>query len=107
MIRKTFKWFLPAVLIACFTAGPAAFARGRHARPPVANRIDRRQDRRALQRESRQIAQRRQKLRTAVSRFGPRSPQARAIRRQIRRFQRRRARQTRDLRQDRRQALRH
>lgn len=105
-MRKTFKWFLPAILIACFMGGPSLFAGEEHAQAPGANRIDRRQDRRALRRESRQIARRRQKLRTDISRFGPRSPQTKAARRQLRRTRRRRVRQARDLRQDRRQALR-
>jgi hypothetical protein len=103
MMRKTFKCFLPVALIGCFVAGPAAFAQEGIAHAPAANRIDRR----ALRRQGRRIVRRRHKLRAEVRHFGPRSPQARASRRQLKRSQRRFKRQARDLRRDRRQAFRH
>lgn len=106
MIHKTFKRFLPMVLAGCFMAAPASFAQGELDHGPVANRVDMRQDRRALHREKRQIVRRKAKLRADVRHFGPDSPQTDAARRQLRRSQRRYVRQARDLRQDRRQAFR-
>ena len=53
MIRETLKWFLPVVLTGCFLTGPAVLARGQHELAPAGNRVDRRQDRRALRRDGR------------------------------------------------------
>jgi len=106
MIRKTLKWFLPVVLAGFFVAGPAAFAQGELGPRPAANRVDRRQDRRALRRESRQIVRRQQKLHADVRQFGPNSTRARIDRRQLRHTRHRYVRQARDLRHDRRQSLR-
>lgn len=104
MIRKMFKRSLPVLLAGIFLTVPAVFAQAEAGPASVHNRLDRRQDRRVLRRDSRQIVRRRERLRRNVRGFGPGSPQARIARRQLRRSVRRYAVQTRDLRRDRRQA---
>jgi hypothetical protein len=106
MMRNTFKWLLPVVLAGTFMAAPAAFALGRYEAAAVRNRVDRRQDRRALRRQGRRIVRQHRRLRHDVQRYGARSPQARIDRHQLRHTQHRFNRQARDLRHDRRQALR-
>ncbi len=100
------RWLLPVVLAGSFIAAPSIFARERLAPAPVGNRVDRRQDRRALRRDGRRIDRRQAKLHADATRFGPNSPQARADRRHLRRSKLQFRHQARDLRQDRRQALR-
>jgi len=106
MMRNTLKWLLPVVLAGTFMAAPAAFALGQYGVAPVRNRVDRRQDRRALRRQGRRIVRQRRRLHYDAQRYGARSPQARIDRHQLRHTQRRFKRQARDLRHDRRQALR-
>ena len=106
MMRNKLKWVLPLVLAGTFAAAPAAFARGPLGPETENNRVDRRQDRRALRRDERKIDRRQARLHVDVRRFGPRSPQARADRRQLRHARRQFRYQARDLRQDRREALR-
>jgi hypothetical protein len=101
-----FKWILPVVLAGTFAAAPATFARGQYGPAPVNNRVDRRQDRRALRRQGRRIVRRQHRLRADVRRFGPNSTRARIDRRQLRRSKHQFKRQARDLRRDRREALR-
>ena len=105
-MRNKLKWLLPVVLAGMFVAAPATFARGRFGPESVNNRVDRRQDRRALRRDERKIDRRQARLHADVKRFGPESPRARADRRQLRHARHQFRRQARDLRQDRREALR-
>lgn len=107
MMRKMFKWILPMVLAGSFFATSAIFAQERHDPAPVSNRVDRRQDRRTLRRQGRRLVRRRQRVRASVRQFGAHSQQARIARHRLRRAQRRFNHQARDLRHDRRQALRH
>lgn len=104
MMRNPFKWLLPVALAGTFMAAPAAFALGQYEAAHVRNRVDRRQDRRALRRQGRRIVRQRQRLRYDVHRYGARSPRARIDRHQLRHAQHRFNRQARDLRHDRRQA---
>lgn len=106
MMRNKLKWLLPAVLAGTFLATPSVFAQRPYAPAAVRNRVDRRQDRRALHRQSRRIVRRNQRLRADVRRFGPNSTRARIDRRQLRRTKYQFRRQARDLRHDRRQAFR-
>ena len=106
MMRNKFRWLLPILLVGSFLTAPAAFALGQNDGGAAGNRIDRRHDRRALRRDGRQVVRRQARYRSKVRKFGPGSPQARASRRQLSRSKYRYHRQARDLRQDRRQALR-
>lgn len=106
MMRTKLKWLLPVALAGMFAAAPANFARGPFGPEVVNNRVDRRQDRRALHRDERKIDRRQVKLHSDVRRFGSRSPQARAARRQLRHDRHQFRSQARDLRQDRREARR-
>jgi hypothetical protein len=106
MMGRKLKWLLPVVLAGIFAVAHPSFAQGRYEPGVRRNRIDRRQDRRALRRQGRRIVRRKQRLRADARRFGPTSARARFDRRQLRRSRRRFRRQARDLRLDRRQALR-
>lgn len=106
MMRRKLKWLLPVVLTGIFAAAYPSFAQGQYEPGTPGNRVDRRQDRRALRRQSRRIVRRQNRLRTDVRRFGPHSPQARIDRRQLKRAKHKFRHQVRDLRQDRRQAFR-
>ncbi|HEV2247422.1 MAG TPA: hypothetical protein VGW37_12275 [Terriglobia bacterium] len=107
MMRNELKWLLTVVLAGTFAAAPASFARGQSGPEAVNNRVDRRQDRRALRHDERKIDRRQVKLHSDVRQFGPQSPQARADRRQLRHVRHQFRRQARDLRQDRREARSH
>jgi len=102
-MRNNLKWLLPVVLAGTFAAAPASFAHGPFGPEAENNRVDRRQDRRALRRDERKIDRRQVKLHADLRHFGPQSPQARADRRQLRHVRRQFRRQARDLRQDRRE----
>lgn len=106
MMRCKLKWLLPVVLAGIFAAAHPSSAEGQNDPGTMGNRVDRRQDRRALRRQSPRIVRRENRLRTDVRRFGPNSAQARIDRRQVKRAQHKFRRQARDLRQDRRQAFR-
>lgn len=106
MTQRKLKWLLPVVLAGIFAAAHPSFAQGRYEPGIQRNRIDRREDRRALRRQSRRIVRRKQRLRTDVRRFGPNSMRARVDRRKLRRSRRQFKRQARDLRYDRRRAFR-
>jgi hypothetical protein len=100
------RWLLPVALAGSFIAAPSIFAKEQLAPAPVRNRVDRRQDRRALRHDGRRIDRRQARLHADARRFGPNSPQARADRRQLRRSERHFRYQARDLRQARGQAWR-
>ena len=106
MTRRKLKWFLPVVLAGIFAAARPALAQGRYESEVRRNRIDRRQDRRALRRDGRRIVRRQQKLRADVRHYGPNSTRARIDRRQLRHARHQFRHQARDLRQDRGDALR-
>ncbi|HET7213307.1 MAG TPA: hypothetical protein VFL79_06960 [Terriglobia bacterium] len=106
MMRLKLKWLLPVVLAGIFAAAYPSFAEGQYEHGTPGNRVDRRQDRRALRRQSWRVVRREDRLRTDVRRFGPNSAQARIDRRQVKRAKHQFRRQARDLRQDRRQAFR-
>ena len=104
MMRNKLKWLLTIVVAGTFAAAPAAFAGGPFGPQVVNNRVDRRQDRRALRRDERKIDRRQVKLHSDIKRFGPQSPQARTDRRQLHHTRHQFRTQARDLRQDRREA---
>lgn len=105
MMRHKLKWLLPVALAGIFAAAYPSLAQGQYEPGTPGNRGDRRQDRRALHRQSRRIVRRENRLRTDARRFGPKSAQARIDRRQLKRSKHQFRRQARDLRQDRRQAF--
>lgn len=106
MMRNKLKWLLPVVLAGIFVAAHPAFAQGQNENGASGNRVDRRQDRRALRRQSRRIVRRQHKLRTDARLYGPNSRRARIDRRGLRHAKHQYRRQARDLRHDRRQAIR-
>jgi hypothetical protein len=105
-MRNKLKWLLPVVLAGTFAAAPAAFAQGPYAPGAVRNRVDRRQDRRALRRQGRRVVRRQYKLRADVRNYGPNSRRARVDRRRLARAKHQFRHQARDLRHDRREAIR-
>ena len=106
MMRNKLRWLLPVVLVGSFAATPAIFAQGPNGTASTANRVDRRQDRRALRHQARQVVRQQKKLRSTVRRYGSNSTQARIQRRQLNRSKHQFNRQARHLRIERRQALR-
>jgi hypothetical protein len=106
MRRNKLKWLLPVVLVGTFAAAPSAFAREQYEPAPVNNRVDGRQDRRALRHQGLRIVRRQHKLRADVRHYGPNSRRARVDRRRLRHTENQFRRQARDLRRDRREAFR-
>ena len=104
-MRNNLRWLLPVVLAGMLVAAPATFAHGRFGPESMNNRVDRRQDRRALRRDGRRIVRRQQKLHADVRHYGPNSTRARIDRRKLRHAKHQFRRQARDLRQDRREAF--
>lgn len=106
MMRPKFKWLLPVMLAGIFAVAHPTFSQGQYGPATRRNRVDRRQDRRALRRQSRRMVRQKRGLRADVQRLGPNSRRARIDRRQLRRTKRHFRRQARDLRRDRREAFR-
>jgi transposase InsO family protein len=107
MMRNKLKWLLPLVLAGTFaTASAAAFAQEPYARAAASNRVDRRQDRRALRRQGLRVVRRQRKFRADVRNYGPNSRPARVDRRRLARTRHQFTHQARDLRRDRREAIR-
>ena len=106
MMRNKLKWLLPVVLAGAFAAAPATFGQGPYAPAAVSNRVDRRQDGRALRRQGRRVVRRQHKLRADVRNYGPYSRRARVDRRRLASAKHQFRHQARDLRRDRREAFR-
>ncbi len=105
-MRNKLKWLLPVVLAGIFAAAHPTFAQGRYEPGIPGNRVDRRQDRRALRRKGRRVVRRQHKLRADVRNYGPGSRRARVDRRRLNHARHQFRSQARDLRHDRRQAFR-